>query len=172
MSAIRLDQYATAMIPINSIPRSDTGNISEDATNELLTTFQTRCDMTKGQADLFKRNCVLFTNKHDLPSSNLTKTYILDLFAKLDIKSQASLINHNKGEDVKSPLDTIIDKLVGLKTKTGKQRDGLIMSAKELEEFEVRLKNRFEIADKGRKAIDDAEKEQKVVDDTVEALLS
>lgn len=47
MSAIRLDQYATAMIPINSIPRSDTGNISEDATNELLTTFQTRCDMTK-----------------------------------------------------------------------------------------------------------------------------
>ena len=124
MSAIRLDQYATAMIPINSIPRSDTGNISEDATNELLTTFQTRCDMTKSQADLFKRHCVLFTNKHDLPSSNLTKTYILDLFAKLDIKSQASLINHNKGEDVKSPLDTIIDKLVGLKTKTGKQRDG------------------------------------------------
>ena len=46
------------------------------------------------------------------------------------------------------------------------------MSAKELEEFEVRLKNRFEIADKGRKAIDDAEKEQKVVDDTVEALLA
>ena len=172
MSAIRLDQFATAMIPINSIPRTKTGNISEDATNELLTTFQTRCDMTKGQADLFKRNCVLFTNKHDLPSSNLTKTYILDLFAKLDIKSQASLINHNKGEDVKSPLDTIIDKLVGLKTKTGKQRDGLIMTAKELEEFEVRLKNRFEIADKGRKAIDDAEKEQKVVDDTVEALLA
>ena len=172
MSAIRLDQYATAMIPINSIPRSDTGNISEDATNELLTTFQTRCDMTKGQADLFKRNCVLFTNKHDLPSSNLTKTYILDLFAKLDLKSQAKIIAHNKGEDVKSPLDTIIDKLVGLKTKTGKQRDGLIMTAKELEEFEVRLKNRFEIADKGRKAIDDAEKEQKVVDDTVEALLS
>ena len=172
MSAIRLDQYGTAMIPINSIPRSDTGNISEDATNELLTTFQTRCDMTKGQADLFKRHCVLFTNKHDLPSSNLTKTYILDLFAKLDIKSQASLINHNKGEDVKSPLDTIIDKLVGLKTKTGKQRDGLIMTAEELKEFEVRLKNRFEIADKGRKAIDDAEKEQKVVDDTVEALLS
>ena len=172
MSAIRLDQFATAMIPINSIPRTKTGNISEDATNELLTTFQTRCDMTKGQADLFKRNCVLFTNKHDLPSSNLTKTYILDLFAKLDIKSQASLINHNKGEDVKSPLDTIIDKLVGLKTKTGKQRDGLIMTAEELKEFEVRLKNRFEIADKGRKAIDDAEKEQKVVDDTVEALLS
>ena len=69
-------------------------------------------------------------------------------------------------------MDTIIDKLVGLKTKTGKQRDGLIMTAEELKEFEVRLKNRFEIADKGRKAIDDAEKEQKVVDDTVEALLS
>ena len=172
MSAIRIDQYATLMIPINALPRSDTGNISEDATNELLTTFQTRCDMTKGQADLFKRNCVLFTNKHDLPSSNLTKTYILDLFAKLDLKSQAKIIAHNKGEDVKSPLDTIIDKLVGLKTKTGKQRDGLIMTAEELKEFEVRLKNRFEIADKGRKAIDDAEKEQKVVDDTVEALLS
>jgi len=172
MSEIRLDQYATAIIPINSLPRSETGNISEDATNELLTTFQTRCDMTKGQADLFKRNCVLFSNKHDLPTSNLTKTYILDLFAKLDIKSQASLINHNKGEDVKSPLDTIIDKLVGLKTKTGKQRDGLIMTADQLKEFEVRLKNRFDIADKGRKAIDDAEQEQSVVDDTVKALLA
>ena len=172
MSEIRLDQYATAIIPINSLPRSETGNISEDATNELLTTFQTRCDMTKGQADLFKRNCVLFSNKHDLPTSNLTKSYILDLFAKLDIKSQASLINHNKGEDVKSPLDTIIDKLVGLKTKTGKQRDGLIMTADQLKEFEVRLKNRFDIADKGRKAIDDAEQEQSVVDDTVKALLA
>jgi hypothetical protein len=172
MSEIRLDQYATAIIPINSLPRSETGNISEDATNELLTTFQTRCDMTKGQADLFKRNCVLFSNKHDLPTSNLTKSYILDLFAKLDIKSQASLINHNKGEDVKSPLDTIIDKLVGLKTKTGKQRDGLIMTADQLKEFEVRLKNRFDIADKGRKAIDDAEEEQSVVDDTVKALLA
>jgi len=172
MSEIRLDQYATAIIPINSLPRSETGNISEDATNELLTTFQTRCDMTKGQADLFKRNCVLFSNKHGLPTSNLTKTYILDLFAKLDIKSQASLINHNKGEDVKSPLDTIIDKLVGLKTKTGKQRDGLIMTADQLKEFEVRLKNRFDIADKGRKAIDDAEQEQSVVDDTVKALLA
>ena len=171
MSAIRLDQYATAMIPINQIARTDTGNISEDATNELLTTFQVRCDMTKGQADLFKRNCVLFTNKHDLPKSNLTKTYIMDLFKKLDIKSQASLINHNKGDDVKSPLDTIIDKLVGLTTKTGKQRDGLIMTKKELEDFEIRLKNRFEIADKGRNAVKDAEAEQKVIDDVTDALL-
>jgi hypothetical protein len=174
MSTIRLSQYATAMIPISKLPRTETGNISEDATNELLTTFQVQCDMTKGQADLFKRNAVLFTTKHmdELPKSNLTATFILDLFARLDIKSQANLLSHNKGDDVKSPLDTIIDKLVGLTTKTGKQRDGLIMTAEELKEFEVRLKNRFEIADKGRKAIDDAEKEQKVVDDTVEALLA
>jgi hypothetical protein len=174
MSTIRLSQYATAMIPISKLPRTDTGNISEDATNELLTTFQVRCDMTKSQADLFKRNAVLFTTKHmdELPSSNLTATFILDLFARLDIKSQASLINHNKGDDVKSPLDTIIDKLVGLQTKTGKQRDGLIMSKKELEDFEIRLKNRFEIADKGRKAVKDAETEQSVVDDVTDALLA
>ena len=174
MSTIRLSQYATAMIPISKLPRTDTGNISEDATNELLTTFQVRCDMTKSQADLFKRNAVLFTTKHmdELPSSNLTASFILDLFARLDIKSQATLINHNKGDDVKSPLDTIIDKLVGLQTKTGKQRDGLIMSKKELEDFEIRLKNRFEIADKGRKAVEDAETEQSVVDDVTEALLA
>tara|TARA_B000000565_G_C23500763_1_gene267783 strand:- start:179 stop:475 length:297 start_codon:yes stop_codon:yes gene_type:complete len=95
----------------------------------------------------------------------------MDLFKKLDIKSQASLINHNKGDDVKSPLDTIIDKLVGLTTKTGKQRDGLIMTKKELEDFEIRLKNRFEIADKGRNAVKDAEAEQQVIDDVTDALL-
>ena len=172
MSDIRIDQYATCMIPINMLSRTDTENISEDASNEILTTLETEANMSKTQADLFKRNCVLFTNKHELPKHNLTKTFILDKFEELGIKSQAKLIAHNKGEDAKTPLDTIIDKLVGLKTKTGKQRDGLIMTQADLDDFKVRLINRFEIADKGRQAIDEAEEEQSVVDDVTEALLA
>jgi len=172
MSGIRIDQYATAMIPINMIPRNATNNISEDASNEILTTLEVECNMTSSQSDLFKRNCVLFTNKHELPKHNLTKSFIFDKFEELGITTQAKLIAHNKGEDVKSPLDAIIDKLVGLKTKTGKQRDGLIMTKAELDDFKVRLINRFDIADIGRKAIDDAEQEQSVVDDVTEALLA
>jgi hypothetical protein len=45
------------------------------------------------------------------------------------------------------------------------------MTKKELEDFEIRLKNRFEIADKGRNAVKDAETEQKVIDDVTDALL-
>ena len=45
------------------------------------------------------------------------------------------------------------------------------MTKKELEDFEIRLKNRFEIADKGRNAVKDAEAEQQVIDDVTDALL-
>jgi hypothetical protein len=174
MSAIRVDQYAEGVLIVHALPRTETGNLLEDHSNEILTILETEINMSKTQADLFKRNITLFSNKHkdDLPSSNLTKTFVLDLFETLNLKSQAKIIAHNKGEDVKTPLDTIIDKLVGLKTKTGKQRDGLIMTQSDLDDFKVRLINRFEIADKGRKAIDEAEEEQSVVDDVTEALLA
>lgn len=174
MSAIRVDQYAEGVLIVHALPRTETGNLLEDHSNEILTILETEINMSKTQADLFKRNITLFSNKHkdELPSSNLTKTFVLDLFETLNLKSQAKIIAHNKGEDVKTPLDTIIDKLVGLKTKTGKQRDGLIMTQSELDDFKVRLINRFEIADKGRKAIDEAEEEQSVVDDVTEALLA
>ncbi len=174
MSAIRVDQYAEGVLIVHALPRTETGNLLEDHSNEILTILETEINMSKTQADLFKRNITLFSNKHkdDLPSSNLTKTFVLDLFETLNLKSQAKIIAHNKGEDVKTPLDTIIDKLVGLKTKTGKQRDGLIMTQADLDDFKVRLINRFEIADKGRKAIDEAEEEQSVVDDVTEALLA
>ena len=46
------------------------------------------------------------------------------------------------------------------------------MTQADLDDFKVRLINRFEIADKGRKAIDEAEEEQSVVDDVTEALLA
>jgi hypothetical protein len=174
MSAIRVDQYAEGVVIVHALPRTDTGNLLEDHSNEILTILEAEINMSRTQAELFKRNITLFSNKHkdDMPTSNLTKSFVLDLFAKLDLKSQAKIIAHNKGDDVKTPLDTIIDKLVGLKTKTGKQRDGLIMTQSELDDFKVRLINRFEIADKGRKAIDEAEEEQSVVDDVTEALLA
>tara|TARA_X000001382_G_scaffold31608_2_gene20506 strand:+ start:1564 stop:2757 length:1194 start_codon:yes stop_codon:yes gene_type:complete len=174
MSAIRVDQYAEGVVIVHALPRTDTGNLLEDHSNEILTILEAEIGMSRTQAELFKRNITLFSNKHkaDMPSSNLTKTFVLDLFAKLDLKSQAKILAHNKGDDVKTPLDTIIDKLVGLKTKTGKQRDGLIMTQSELDDFKVRLINRFEIAEKGRKAIDEAEEEQSVVDDVTEALLA
>jgi len=174
MSAIRVDQYAEGVVIVHALPRTDTGNLLEDHSNEILTILETEINMSRTQAELFKRNITLFSNKHkdEIPSSNLTKTFVLDMFEKLDLKSQAKILAHNKGEDVKTPLDTIIDKLVGLKTKTGKQRDGLIMTQADLDDFKVRLINRFEIADKGRKAIDEAEEEQSVVDDVTEALLA
>ena len=89
------------------------------------------------------------------------------MFDELGITSQAKLISHNKGEDVKSPLDQIIDKLCGLKTKTGKQRDGLIMTQAELDQFSNDLVAKFNIADAGRKAIDEAIEENDHVNEMV-----
>ena len=147
MSDIKVDQFATLMPVVASVPRNDTANISEASSTEILTTLVTACNMTDTQSDLFKRNCVLFCAKHDLPKSNCTKEFVIDLFDELGITSQAKLISHNKGEDVKSPLDQIIDKLCGLKTKTGKQRDGLIMTQAELDQFSNDLVAKFNIAD-------------------------
>tara|TARA_R110000823_G_scaffold215339_2_gene344992 strand:- start:3254 stop:4342 length:1089 start_codon:yes stop_codon:yes gene_type:complete len=170
MSDIKVDQFATLMPVVASVPRNDTANISEASSTEILTTLVTACNMTDTQSDLFKRNCVLFCAKHDLPKSNCTKEFVIDLFDELGITSQAKLISHNKGEDVKSPLDQIIDKLCGLKTKTGKQRDGLIMTQAELDQFSNDLVAKFNIADAGRKAIDEAIEENDHINEMVKTL--